>query len=173
MRKEDGLTIIPLVIIVALLIVLAVFAVKFVFGRDGVVDQLKEADNEYNTTEIVDNLNLIVKEKYVLDSKYALENNKTIDEVYNSEKLLNYLLENSYIEPLKDINDNLVEDQYYINPNSFSSDIASNVINGNGSASNGTKIYKIKKVEDKYMIYFVDKYGEEKELGELILKPQV
>ena len=73
MRKEDGLTIIPLVIIVALLIVLAVFAVKFVFGRNGVVDQLKEADNEYNTTEIVDNLNLIVKEKYVLDSKYALE----------------------------------------------------------------------------------------------------
>ena len=43
----------------------------------------------------------------------------------------------------------------------------------NGSEGNGTKVFKIKKVEDKYMIYFVDKYGEEQELGELIIKPEL
>ena len=47
------------------------------------------------------------------------------------------------------------------------------VVNENGSDSNGTKVFKIKKVEEKYMIYFVDKFGEETELGELVIKPEV
>ena len=46
------------------------------------------------------------------------------------------------------------------------------MINENGSASNGTKVYKIKKIEGKYWIYFVDKYGEEEKVGELILDPE-
>ncbi len=173
MRKEDGLSIISLIIIIVLLIVLAGFAINKIFGRDGVVDQFKEVDNEYNKTEIVDNLNLVVKEKYVLDSKYALENNLKIEDICNSDILFAYLIENKYIEQLKDINDNIVADQYYINPNSFKGELANNVINENGSNSNGTKVYKIKKINDKYMIYFVDKYGDEQELGELNLKPEV
>ena len=66
----------------------------------------------------------------------------------------------------------MVEDQYYIKPNALKGDIATSVINENGSESNGTKVYKIKKIEEKYLIYFVDKYGEEEELGELILNPE-
>ncbi len=173
MRREDGLSILSLVIIIAILILVAVFAVNKIFGKNGLVDQIKETDNEYNTTEIVDNLNLIIKEKYVLDSKYALENGKKIEEVCNPDIIFAYLIENGYIEQLMDINDNLVEDQYYINPKAFKGDIASNAINENGSSSNGTKVYKIKKNDDKYMIYFVDKYGEEQELGELNLRPEV
>ena len=34
-------------------------------------------------------------------------------------------------------------------------------------------LFKIKKLEDKFMIYFVDKYGEEEELGELIIYPDI
>ena len=48
-----------------------------------------------------------------------------------------------------------------------------NAINENGSESNGTKVYKIKKLDSKYMIYFVDKYGDEEELGELVLNPVI
>ena len=86
---------------------------------------------------------------------------------------MNYLLENKYIEQLKDIKDNLVQDQYYINPDSLNSDIATNAINKNGSEGNGTKIFKIKKENDKYNIYFVNKYGDEENLGELVMKPEV
>lgn len=173
MKREDVFSILSLLFIIIILIIVAVFVGKKLFGKKGVIDQYKEADTEYNKTEIVDKLNLIIKEKYVLDYKYASENQKNIDEIYNTETIVTYLLDQGYLEPLKDINDNLVEDQYYINPEAFNSDIAKSVINENGSASNGTKLFKVKKLEDKYMIYFIDKYGEEEELGELILKPEV
>ena len=117
--------------------------------------------------------NLIVKEKYVLDYKYASENNQKIEDIYSADTVIQFLLDKNYIEQLKDINDNIVENQYFINPDSLNSDIATNVINENGSNSNGTKVFKIKKIDDKYMIYFVNKYGDEEELGELVMNPEV
>lgn len=170
MRKEDGLSAIALIFIVVILVVIAGFAFNKV---QHVVDDLKETDVEYNKTEIVEKLNLIVKEKYVKDYKYAQENNKKIEEIYTSDAVINYLLEDNYIEQLKDIDDRLVQDEYYINANSLNSDIATQVINENGSNSNGTKVFKIKKIEEKYMIYFVDKYGEQSEIGELNMNPEV
>lgn len=172
MRKGDGLSIAGIFFLVIIIIIAAVFAANKIFGKDGMVDKLKEVDNEYNKTEIVDSLNLVIKEKYVLDYKYATENSLNIDEVCTTDNFFKYLLESGYIEQLKDINDNLVEDQYYIRAESLKSDLATGVINENGSESNGTKVYKIKKIEEKYMIYFVDKYGDEEELGELIINPE-
>lgn len=173
MRKEDGLSIISLIIIVVILIVILGMAAKVIFGEDGIVEKYSQADNEYNKSEIVEKLNFIIKEKYVLDYKFALENKKDINELYTEETAFQYLLDNGHIEPLKDIDDNLVEDQYFINAETLNSDIATNAIRANGSKGNGTKIYKIKKVEEKLEIFFVDKYGEEEEIGELILKPEI
>lgn len=86
---------------------------------------------------------------------------------------MQYLLDSNYIEQLKDIKNNPVQDQYFINPDALNSDIATGALKENGSEGNGTKIFKLKKIEDKYLIYFVDKYGNEEELGELIMKPEV
>ena len=171
MKKGSGFSIAGIFFIIIILGIVAFFAGDKIFGRNGMVEKITEADNEYNKAEIVDSLNLVIKEKYVLDYKYASENNLNPEEICTTENFFKYLLDSDYIEQLKDINDNLVEDQYYIKPNSLKSDIATSVINENGSESNGTKVYKIKKIEDKYLIYFVDKYGEEEELGELIINP--
>ncbi len=173
MKKENGASIIALILVIVVVIVVVGIGLHKLFGDKGLVPQQIETDVEYNKTEIVEKLNLIVKEKYVLDYKYASENNQKIEDIYSADTVIKYLLDSKYIEQLKDINDNLVEDQYFINPNALNSDIATNVINENGSNSNGTKLFKIKKLEDKYMIYFVNKYGEEEELGELIMNPEV
>ncbi len=173
MRKEDGLSIIGLILMIIVLIIVALIVVNKIFGKNGMVEKYEKSDNEYNKTEIVDKLNLVIKEKYVLDYKYATENQKDPAEYCNSESFFKYLLDSGYIEQLKDINDNLVEDQYYINTEALETDLATNEINENGSESNGTKVYKIKKIEEKYMIYFVDKYGEEEELGELVMNPEI
>ena len=85
---------------------------------------------------------------------------------------MQYLLESNYIEQLKDIKNNPVQDQYFINPDALNSDIATGTLKENGSDGNGTKLFKLKKVEDKYLIYFVDKYGNEEQLGELIMRPE-
>lgn len=172
MKKRNGFSTVGIFLVIIILIIVAFFAGKKIFGRNGMVDQITEADNEYNKAEIVDSLNLVIKEKYVLDYKYASENNLNPEEICTQENFFKYLLDTGYIEQLKDINDNLVEDQYYIKPDALKGDIATSVINENGSESNGTKVYKIKKIEEKYLIYFVDKYGEEEELGELILNPE-
>lgn len=173
MRKEDGLSIISLIVIIVILVVILGVAVKVVLGEDGILAKYSQADYEYNKSEIVEKLNFIIKEKYVLDYKYALENKKDINEIYSEKIVFQYLLDSGYIEQLKDIKDNLVQDQYFIKPESLDGDIATNALKQNGSKGNGTKIFKIKKLEEKYMIYFVDKYGEEEEIGELILKPEV
>ena len=82
MKREDGLSIISLILIIAILIGLAVFAGQKILGKDGLWDQYKESDNEYNKAEIVDSLNFIIQEKYVLDYKYAVENNLNPEEVW-------------------------------------------------------------------------------------------
>lgn len=173
MKKGNGFSIVGSIIVVIIILgVVAFFAGDKIFGRNGMVDQIKEADNEFNKTEIVDSLNLVIKEKYVLDYKYASENDLKPEDICTQENFFKYLLDSGHIEQLRDIKDNLVEDQYYINAESLKGDIATGVINENGSASNGTKVYKIKKFEGKYWIYFVDKYGEEEKVGELILNPE-
>lgn len=173
MRKENGMSTIGLIFIIVILIIIAVIAINKIFGKNGIWNEYKKADTDYNKTEIVDCLDLIIKEKYVLDSKAAIENKQDVNQVCTSENMFKYLLDEGYIEQLKDIKDNLVQDQYYINAEKLDGDIVTNVINANGSESNGTKIFKIKKTEEKYMIYFVDKYGEEEELEELVLIPEV
>ena len=170
MKKENGASIILLILVIIVLIIIAGVSLNIVYKN---VNKYTETEVEYNKEEIVEKLNLIVKEKYVLDYKYASENNKNIDEIYSSDTVVQYLLDKNIIEQLKDVNDNLVENQYFINPDALNSDIATNVLNENGSSSNGTKVFKIKKLDDKYMIYFVNKYGDEEELGELVMKPEV
>ena len=173
MKKGNGFSIVgSIIIVIIILLIIAFFAGDKIFGRNGMVDKIKEAENEFNKTEIVDSLNLVIKEKYVLDYKYASENDLKPEEFCTQENFFKYLLDNGYIEQLKDIKDNLVENQYYIKAESLNGDIETGIINKNGSQSNGTKIYKIKKFEGKYLIYFVDKYGDEENVGELIVDPE-
>lgn len=173
MRKEDGFSIIGLIIAIILIIIVVVIGINILFGKDGIIKQYKEEDTEYNKSQVVDELNFIIKEKYFGDYKYAQENNKNIEEIYTEEALFNYLRESNYIEDLKDINDNIVANEYYINTESLNRDIVSYEVKANGSEGNGTKVFKIKKIEERYMIYFVDKYGDEEELGELVIKPEI
>ena len=173
MKKDNGFTAVGLIITIIILLAIAVVAVHFLFGNEGIVNKVKNEDTEYNKAEVVEQINLIIKQKYFGDSKYALENKKDINEIYNETTLFQYLIENNYIEELKDVNDNVIADQYFIKTENLKADIVSYEVKQNGSEGNGTKVFKIKKVEDKYMIYFVDKYGEEQELGELIIKPEL
>ena len=170
MRKREGLSVVMVLLIGFLLAFGIATAAKFVWIK---VLEIKEADTEYNKEEVVNNLNFIIKEKYFFEYKYATENHVNFEELYNTDAVIKSLIDNGHIEQLKDINDNPVENQYYIHPETLKSDIEQSEINENGSNSNGTKVFKIKKIEEKLMIYFVDKYGEEEELGELIIYPDI
>lgn len=174
MRKENGFSVIGLIITIIILIIICIVAIDKLFGAEGVIRKVKQEDTEYNKTEVVEKLNLIIKEKYFGDYKYAQENQKDINQIYTEETVLQYLLTNNYIEELKDINDNIVSNEYFVNTDSLNRDIVDYEVNDNGSEGNGTKVFKIKKLENnKFMIYFVDKYGAEEEIGELVMRPQI
>lgn len=170
MKREDGFSAVSLIIAVVIIVIVVGVIISNALK---LVNQYKEEDTEFNKMEVVDTLNNLVKGKYVLDSKFAQENNQNIDEIFNQNTVIQYFIEKQYIEQLKDIEDNPVENQYYINPDALNSDIVTDTLKENGSNGNGTKIFKIKKVEDRYLIYFVDKYGQEEELGEINMKPEV
>ena len=174
MRKENGFSVIGLIITIIILIIICIVAIDKLFGDEGVIRKVKQEDTEYNKIEVVEKLNLIIKEKYFGDYKYAQENQKDINQIYTEETVLQYLLTNNYIEELKDINDNIVSNEYFVNTDSLNRDIVDYEVNDNGSEGNGTKVFKIKKLENnKFMIYFVDKYGAEEEIGELVMRPQI
>lgn len=170
MRKNEGLSIIVLILISIMILVGVGFVANWAWNK---ISEVREADTEYNKEEVVSNLNMLIKEKYFFEYKYASENHVDFSELYTTEKVIQSLIDNGHIEQLKDINDNLVEDQYYIHPETLKSDFSENEINENGSDSNGTKLFKLKKIDERFMIYFVDKYGEEEELGELIIFPEI
>lgn len=170
MKKNEGLSIILLILISIMILVGIGFAANWTWNK---ISEVRAADTEYNKEEVVSNLNMIIKEKYFFEYKYASENHVDFSELYTTEKVIQSLIDNGHIEQLKDINDNLVVDQYYIHPETLKSDFSENEINENGSNSNGTKLFKLKKIDEKFMIYFVDKYGEEEELGELIIFPEI
>ena len=170
MKKNEGLSIIVLILISIMILVGVGFAANWAWNK---ISEVREADTEYNKEEVVSNLNMLIKEKYFFEYKYASENHVDFSELYTTEKVIQSLIDNGHIEQLKDINDNLVADQYYIHPETLKSDFSENEINENGSDSNGTKLFKLKKIDERFMIYFVDKYGEEDELGELIIFPEI
>ena len=139
MKREDIFSVLSLLVIIVVLILISAYVANKLFGKEGVIDQYKEADTEYNKSEIVEKLNLTIKEKYVLDYKYAQENKKDIEEIYTTETAFNFLLEQGYLEPLKDVDDDVVENEYYVNAEKLNSDIATSAINANGAASNKCK----------------------------------
>ena len=162
MRKNEGLSIIVLILISIMILVGVGFVANWAWNK---ISEVREADTEYNKEEVVSNLNMLIKEKYFFEYKYASENHVDFSELYTTEKVIQSLIDNGHIEQLKDINDNLVEDQYYIHPETLKSDFSENEINEYGSDSNGTKLFKLKKIDERFMIYFVDKYGEEEDIG--------
>ena len=72
MKKQDGLSILVLLLVSVLLVVGIGFAGNFIWNK---VVEMKDADTEYNKEEVVNNLNFIIKEKYFFEYKYASENN--------------------------------------------------------------------------------------------------
>ena len=98
MKRENGASVIALILFIVVIVIIVGIALYKIFGSGGVLNQYTENDVEYNKTEIVEKMNLIVKEKYVLDYKYASENNQKIEDIYSADTVIQFLLDKNYIE---------------------------------------------------------------------------
>ena len=129
---------------------------------------VKKETPEFADTSLIDN--------DIFDSNIFLDNpeekiTSSDEETSKEEKIEEIIIDETSqnFEPKDETNE--IFDNESISQET--TDFSENEINENGSDSNGTKLFKIKKIEDKFMIYFVDKDGKEEELGELIIFPEI
>lgn len=110
--KEQGLTLIALVITIIILLILAGVSIRLTVGENGVLTKAGNVEIEYNKSEVLEQLNIVLTEIYL--EAYNKEAGKNVENYYNEEKILEYLKEKNYIEDYYDENNSIVNDRYFV-----------------------------------------------------------
>lgn len=184
MKKERGLGLISLAIIIIILLILAGVAFKLILGSDGVLEKVTTEEVEYSKTEVLEELNLIIREKYLDAYNKAIEKGKTnnIEQYYTSDKVIKFLKgysggesgEDYSIQDAKVIIEDLVNstDMYYIKISELNFDI-SNYGKGDNKENSKDFFFIKKQSEEIYKVYYKNVKGEDEEIGELDIKPEI
>ena len=92
MRNNAGKAFVQLIIIIAILVVIGFVAYKAAVGRDGIIRKVTTEEEKYNKTEVLEEINFMITEKY-LDAygKATAGGENKIEQFYNNEKVIAYL----------------------------------------------------------------------------------
>ena len=176
MKKQNGLSMISLVIIIVLLIVAIGVAVKFLGGDNGLVSQVANEEKEYNKNEIIEDLNEIITEKYLEEFKKASDNKELdINSLYNATIVKDYLIEKCYIEEYLDKENNKVENTYFINKDLLKRDIK-NYGKGENGKEKDLYIVEINIIDNSnynFEVCYVNFSGEKENIGSLKIEQTI
>ncbi|MGN1299438.1 MAG: hypothetical protein ACI4UE_05605 [Candidatus Scatovivens sp.] len=186
---------ITILISIILVIGIIYIAHRTTLGEDGFLTQASNVEIEYNKKEILNVLKSAINEKYLESYNLTKEDTtKKIDDFYNSNIAINYLIEKEYIEYYyyKDIKDDVYQyieenitdetkkrdDIFYINVNNAIKDINQY---GKGKKLvdddiNKSDVFILEKKPDNENIYIINYYNlnnEKEEIGELNLKEPI
>ena len=106
MKKNNGITLIALVITIIVLLILAGVSISLVLGENGVLTQATNAVNKNLEAEAKEDLAMAwagVTTDYIRDS--AVDSNKTLSQYLNKDKLNTYLTDKGEIEEFTVNND--------------------------------------------------------------------
>ena len=184
MKKQNGLGLLSLIIIIAILITLAGVAFKVILGDDGVLDKVTTEEVEYNKTEVLEELNFMITEKYLDAYKKATSSGKkdNIEQYYNIEKVIQFLKGYSGGESGDDYTNQdskvVIEDlaqttdAYFIKTSELKTAISGY---GEGKNEEGSKdFFFIKKESEQiYKVYYKNSNGQDEEIGELEFEPEI
>ena len=75
-RRQNGITLVALVVTIVILIILAVISINIVFGEDGIIKQAEETKQHYanaeaHDTELIGKLDNEVKENFLPNNQYV------------------------------------------------------------------------------------------------------
>lgn len=186
---------ITILISIILVIGIIYIAHRTTLGEDGFLTQASNVEIEYNKKEILNVLKSAINEKYLESYNLTKEDTtKKIDDFYNSNIAISYLIEKKYIEyyyykDIKDddyqyIEENITDetkkrdDIFYINVNNAIKDINQY---GKGKKLvdddiNKSDVFILEKKPDNENIYIINYYNlnnEKEEIGELNLKEPI
>lgn len=164
-----------LVISIIVIVIVIVVGLKLTVSKDGAVTKAVEDEKAYNDLEVVEELNLSIRKKYIDIYKETSENNIPVDHVYNSDLVLSKFEEEGFIEKYKETTESgdelEVKDKFYIKVENLKMDITS----GTGANGSGRNIYVIEKNQEtgEHIVKFYTLMGEVREVGKLDFTPEV
>ena len=172
--KSKGSNLLFLMISIVVLIGVIALIVYFTISKDGAVTKVVE-EKEYNNEEVVEELDLIIRKKYIDIFNSSTENRVSIDEVYDSGNVISKMIEDDILEKLieydEEGNKKEIENKYYIKVFNLKMDITS------GKGENGSKkdIFVVEKKQDvdEYVVKYYDNKSETQEIGTLDFTPEV
>lgn len=166
MKKENGLTAVALVFFIGVIIVVVGIIINFSIGEEGVITKASHDEEEFNMTEVLDELNFSITEKYLGTYKNEAVNGKKIEEVYNKEIAIKYLKDSEIIE-----NYNNKENIYFVKVDKLKGDIKQ----GKGQNGSDKDVYIIERSEktDDYTVFYLKNSGEKVTIGNLEFEPQL
>lgn len=91
MKKEEGVTLIALIITIIVLIILAGVSISFLAGDDGIVTRAINSDIKYAKAEVYEKLFQEVNNELVKAADYAVDNSVDISSIFNEKILISLL----------------------------------------------------------------------------------
>ena len=165
-------------LIISILIIIAIvaFALHFALSKDGAVTKIVEDEKTYNNVEVVEEINLTIRKKYIDIYTYSVENKVALETVYNSDIVLEKIVNDGLIEVYTEINEEdgskkEIENKFYISVPNLKMDITS----GMGTNGSDKDIFTIEKNLEtgEHVVKYYDNKGEVQEVGKLNFTPEV
>ncbi len=92
MRNNEGKAFLKLLIVIVILFLIGFMAYKWAIGRDGIITKVTTDEKEYNQSEVLQEINVIITQKYLeAYSKATSGGENKIEQFYNADKVMLYL----------------------------------------------------------------------------------
>ena len=200
MRNNKGITLVALVITIIAISILSAISLNVTLGENGVLTKAMKVESEYNKGEVLEELNIIITEKY-LDAygKATKDGKMNIKEHYDGNKVIDFLLgyesdENGnvntedeskrtlthYIDKLNRGNNEVEPNEYFINLDTLRRSI-SKYGKGTNNKDNNDYFFIRTTIEGegdnaqitKATVYYKNLQGTDEEIGDLQIQQSI
>lgn len=188
MKKNEGLTLVALVITIIIILILAGVSLSMTIGKNGILTKATTVEAEYNKSEVLEELNIVITEKY-LDaySRATKEDKLNLEKYYTPEKVIEFLKGHTggdsgedyttvdakiIIEDLKVGSDEENANAYFVKLSELKGTFKDY---GKGKNEQNAKDYYFikKESEETYMLYYNNELGENEQVGALQIQQQL
>ena len=184
MKNNAGKAFVQSIVIIAILVVIGFVAYKAAVGRGGIIRKFTTDEEKYSKTEVLEEINFIITEKY-LDaySKATKDGKNKVEEFYNAEKVIAYLkgysggedgnINYSEAPDQKVIIEDLVSEEncYFVKVENLKSELQNYGKGENTEDSND--YFFIKQEGDKFILYYKDINSEIEQIGEIQIEQSI
>ena len=191
MKKNEGLTLISLVITIIILLILAGVSLNMILGENGLIAKATTVEVTFNKSEVIEELNILATEKYLAAYNEASANNdvENMSKYYSPTKVINFLCGDidsdgtiddgakKYIELLENYTQANDDTRYFVIVSSLGRNIDKYGTGANDVSNNDYFFIKVTKDGEGNVqtakVFYKNLDNVEEEIGDLVFTPSV